>query len=93
MRKMIMLIGLSITLLQGCASYKPIIDSKGRSGTFNETRAEEITDDKQHCSTLAKEHVSTISNISYWILSSKMETKYEAYYRQCLKGRGHSVVN
>jgi len=45
MRKMIMLIGLSITLLQGCAKYEPLVDTRGRSGTYNESRAEEITKD------------------------------------------------
>ena len=45
MRKMVMLIGLSITLFQGCAKYEPLVDTRGRSGTYNESRAEEITKD------------------------------------------------
>ena len=59
MKKMIMLIGLSITLLQGCASYKPVIDTNGRSGTFNEDKARMITDDLLHCKTLAKDNTKT----------------------------------
>lgn len=93
MRKMIMLIGLSITLLQGCAKYEPLVDTRGRSGTYNESRAEEITNDKLLCSQFAKNNTTKMSNVTYWIFSPKMETRYQAYYKQCLTGRGHSVVN
>ena len=93
MRKMIMLIGLSITLLQGCAKYEPLVDTRGRSGTYNESRAEEITNDKLLCSQFAKNNTTKMSNIKFWIFSPKMETEYQSYYRQCLKGRGHSVIN
>lgn len=90
---MIMLIGLSITLLQGCAKYEPLVDTRGRSGTYNESRAEEITNDKLLCSQFAKNNTSKMSNVTYWIFSPKMETRYQAYYRQCLHNRGHSVIN
>jgi len=93
MRKMIMLIGLSITLLQGCAKYEPLVDTRGRSGTYNESRAEEITNDKLLCSQFAKNNTTKMSNVTYWIFSPKMETRYQAYYKQCLTGRGHSVIN
>jgi hypothetical protein len=45
------------------------------------------------CSQLAKNNTTKMSNVTYWVFSPKMETKYQAYYRQCLKGRGHSVIN
>ena len=90
---MIMLIGLSITLLQGCAKYEPLVDTRGRSGTYNESRAEEITNDKLLCSQFAKNNTTKMSNVTYWIFSPKMETRYEAYYRKCLSNRGHSVIN
>jgi hypothetical protein len=45
MRKVVLLIVLSMTLFQGCASYQPIVDTSGRSGTYNEDRAREITND------------------------------------------------
>jgi len=93
MRKMVMLIGLSITLLQGCAKYEPLVDTRGRSGTYNESRAEEITNDKLLCSQFAKNNTTKMSNVTYWIFSPKMETRYQAYYKQCLTGRGHSVIN
>ena len=81
-----------MTLLQAC-SYKPIIDTAGRSGTFNEDKAKEITNDIQHCKLLAKENSNFISNITYWTLSPTMDTKYESIMRKCLDKRGHSVLN
>ena len=54
MKKTILLCGLLATLLQGCA-YKPIIDTAGRSGTFDSDRANLITDDQLHCKMFNKE--------------------------------------
>ena len=93
MRKMMIVMVASLTLLQGGASYKPLIDSNGQSGTFNESQAKNITNDKMLCSQFAKDNTTKISNISYWIFSPKMETRYKAYYRKCLSNRGHSVIN
>ena len=55
-----MFIVASLTLLQGCTTYKPVIDTSGRSGTFNEDKARMITDDLQHCKTLAKNNTNTL---------------------------------
>lgn len=90
--KTLISIMLFITLLQSC-SYKPIIDTAGRSGTFNEVKAVEITNDLQHCNVIAKENTNFISNITYWVFSPQMDTKYEALSRKCLNNRGHSVLN
>ena len=92
MKKIILFTMVSLTLLQAC-SYKPIIDTAGRSGTFNEDKAKEITNDLQHCKYLAKENTNFISNITYWTLSPTMDTKYESIMRKCLDKRGHSVLN
>ena len=92
MKKTILFTMVSLTLLQAC-SYKPIIDTAGRSGTFNEDKAKEITNDIQHCKYLAKENTNFISNITYWTLSPTMDTKYESIMRKCLDKRGHSVLN
>jgi len=92
MKKTILLCGLLATLLQGCA-YKPIIDTAGRSGTFDSDRANLITDDQLHCKTLAKDNTNFVSNILYWSLSPTMDTKYESITRKCLTKRGHSVLN
>jgi hypothetical protein len=92
MKKTILLCGLLATLLQGCA-YKPIIDTAGRSGTFNNDQAKEITNDMQHCKTMAKDNTSFVGNILYWSLSPTMDTKKESLTRKCLTNRGHSVLN
>jgi hypothetical protein len=90
--KTILLLMLSMTLLQAC-SYKPIIDTAGRSGTFDSDRANLITDDQLHCKTLAKDNTNFVSNILYWSVSPTMDTKYESIVRKCLTKRGHSVLN
>ena len=90
--KTILLIMLSLSLLQAC-SYRPIIDTAGKSGTFNTDQAKEITNDMQHCKTLAKENTTFVGNIVYWSLSPTMDTKKESLIRKCLTNRGHSVLN
>ena len=91
--KTILLIMVSLSLLQGCSSYQPLIDTSGRSGTFNTDQAKEITNDLQHCKTLAKENSNFVSNILFWSVSPTMDTKYESIMRKCVLSRGHSVLN
>ena len=92
MKKTILTLGLLCTLLNACA-YKPIIDTAGKSGTFNTDQAKEITNDMQHCKTLAKNNTTFVGNILYWSLSPTMDTKKESLTRKCLTNRGHSVLN
>ena len=92
MKKTILTLAISCTLLSACA-YKPVIDTAGRSGTFNNDQAKEITNDMQHCKTLAKENTTFVGNIVYWSLSPTMDTKKESLIRKCLQGRGHSILN
>ena len=89
-RSLLVFIGFS--LLASCA-YKPVVDTAGRSGTFNENKAHEITNDIQHCKKLAKNNTSFLGNIIYWIGSVEADTEYQALYRKCLVNRGHSVLN
>ena len=91
--KKILLITLFLGLLTSCASYKPIVDTGGRSGTFDEDKAKEISNDLQHCKQLAKDNTSITSNISFWLISPKAETQYADIYRKCMINRGHSVLN
>ena len=104
MRKMMIVIVASLTLLQGCATYKPVIDTNGRSGTFNEDKARMITDDLQHCKTLAKDNTNMFVESGKYVwnyyfrsatlwLSPKAEYDYPMLYRNCLKGRNHNVIN
>ena len=87
--KLILILG----LLTSCASYKPIVDTAGRSGTFDEDKAKEISNDLQHCKQSAKDNTSVMSNISFWFLSPTAQTQYEDIYRKCMINRGHSVLN
>lgn len=81
-----------IILLQACV-YKPVVDTAGRSGTFDKSQAVELTNDLQHCETIAKKNSNFVSNILYWSVSPTMDTKYEALIRKCLINRGHSILN
>ena len=93
MKKTILTLAISCTLLSACA-YSPVIDTAGRSSaSFNESQAKEITNDLQHCKTLAKENSNFVSNILFWSVSPTMDTKYESIVRKCLTKRGHSVLN
>ena len=93
MKKTILTLAISCTLLSACA-YSPIIDTAGRSSaSFNESQAKEITNDLQHCKTLADENTTFVGNILYWTLSPTMDTKKESLTRKCLTGRGHNVIN
>ena len=101
--KNILLIMLSLSLLQAC-SYRPIIDSSGRSGTFNNSTAENITNDIILCQELAKENtnqlVESYKVVHNWYLRPgvlwlmpKAEYTNNKLVRNCLKGRGHNVIN
>ena len=82
-----------ICVLLGACSYNPVIDTAGRSGTFTNDQAKEITNDMQHCKTIAKENSNAFSNFVYWTFSPTLDTKTEAITRKCLMNRGHSVLN
>ena len=59
--KKIMLFAFISGLLTNCA-YKPVIDTKGRSGSYPSDRAAEITDDIQHCTTLANQEIGVVAD-------------------------------
>ena len=91
-------------LLSNCAKYSPIIDTKGRSGKWNEARATEITDDVQSCTHQAKQHTSpalevTKKTYNYLIrpkllwLSPKANDSYKMIVVNCLEGRNHNILN
>ena len=87
-----LLIIIIFSSLASCA-YKPVVDTAGRSGTFSENKAHEITNDIQHCKKLAKNNTTFLGNIIFWIGSVEAETQYQKIYRKCLINRGHSVLN
>ena len=91
MKNLLLVLALA-TIISAC-SCKPLIDTAGRSGTYNEDKAREITNDKQHCKQIARENSNLVSNFSFWFMSPQAETKYTSLYRKCLINRGHSVLN
>ena len=76
-------------LITNC-SYHPVIDTKGRTGTFDNSRAEELTDDIQHCKTLAKENSNILKDVLLDLAYE--EAEYKTIFKNCLTGRNHSVV-
>ena len=100
--------GMSLSLillsLTNCSTYTPIIDSKGRAGSWNEARATEITDDIHNCRMLADQHLSNSTEAQAWIIDnilrpaslgvvSKAEDTKKNYIKKCLAGRNHNVIN
>lgn len=104
MKKLTLLsLGLSL-LLTNCSTYKPVIDTAGRSGTFNEARAERVTDDIILCTKFAETQLSDSQEFQGWIIDnilrpaslgvvSKADDTRKNYIRKCLGNRGHSVLN
>jgi len=102
MKKLILL---SLVLsLTSCNTYSPIIDSKGRSGSWNEARATEITDDIHHCRMLADQHLTSSTEAQAWIITNILrpislgvvqvaEDTKKNYIKKCLAGRNHNVIN
>ncbi|MBC8307230.1 MAG: hypothetical protein H8E55_67140 [Pelagibacterales bacterium] len=95
MKNLIRLVFLTLFFgfLTSCTSYKPLVDTAGRSGTFDDDKAKEISNDLQHCKQMAKDNISITSNISFWLMSPTAQTQYEDIYRKCMVNRGHSVLN
>jgi hypothetical protein len=99
--KKIILIAASL-LLTNCA-YNPKIDTVGRSGTFDKSRAEQLTNDLVICRDLTDQNVNYfIEGYAYvhnfiirpqtlWLIP-KMEYKEKKIMNNCLTGRGHSVL-
>ena len=67
-----LLVAILVCFLNGCAKYQPVVDTVGRSGTFNESKAERISDDIILCQELAKTNTTFLGNINHWILSQKL---------------------
>lgn len=100
MKKIILII--SSLLLANCA-YNPKVDTVGRSGTFDKSRAEQLTNDLVICRDLTDQNVNyfvegyayvhnfVIRPQTLWLIP-KMEYKEKKIMNNCLTGRGHSVL-
>ena len=88
----------SFTLLTNCSTHL-IVDTKGRSGTFDKS-----TDDRFICNGIVKENVNIpVDNTKYLYakyielatlgLVKAKERKATKINRNCLTKRGHAVLN
>ena len=102
MKKLILL---SLVLsLTSCYTYKPVVDTAGRSGTFTNAKAEQITDDTILCTKFAENTLSDSQEFQGWLIDnifrpaslgvvSKADDTRKNYIRKCMTNRGHSVLN
>ena len=90
-------------MITSCTYQDPVIDTAGKSGTFDESRADQITNDLQHCKTIAKENTNNVlegfkvvHNLyirpSLFFLPDKMDYSYERMVNKCMTLRGHAVL-
>ena len=93
---------LIMPLISSCG-YNPVIDTAGRSGTFDESKADQITNDLHHCKTLAKENTNDVLEgfkvVHNWyirpsllFLPDKMDYTYKPMVNKCMTLRGHAVL-
>jgi len=101
--KNIMGVIVSFTLLTNCSTHL-IVDTKGKSGTFNKSTAHELTDDRILCNQIVKDNVNGAFDNTKFLytkyieiatlgLVKAKERKATKINRNCLKQRGHSVLN
>jgi hypothetical protein len=102
MKKLILL---SLVLsLTSCYTYKPVVDSSGRSGTFPQSQAELITNDTILCTKFDENTLSDSQEFQGWLIDnifrpaslgvvSKADDTRKNYIRKCMTNRGHSVLN
>ena len=92
-----------IMLLITSCGYNPVIDTAGKSGSFDESRADQITNDLQHCKTIAKENTNDVLEgfkvVHNWyirpsllFLPDKMDYNYKPMVNKCMTLRGHAVL-
>ena len=103
MKKEISLI-LILLSLTSCYTYKPVVDSAGRSGTFPQGQAELITNDTILCTKFAENTLSDSQEFQGWLIDNifrpaslgvvtKADDTRKNYIRKCMTNRGHSVLN
>jgi hypothetical protein len=93
-----------ILLISNCSTYKPVVDTAGRSGTFPNAKAEQITDDTILCTKFAENTLSDSQEFQGWLIDNifrpaslgvvgKADDTRKNYIRKCMSNRGHSVLN
>ena len=90
-------------MITSCSYQNPVIDTAGRSGTFDESRADHITNDLHHCKMIAKQNTNNLLEgfkvVHNWyvrpsllFLPDEMEYTYEPMVNKCMTLRGHAVL-
>ena len=103
MKKTMLMCAILVTLLNACVP-NIVVDTKGRSGTFDFSRAEDLTNDRIICEELVKENVNLVVDYSRYAFAKYIELgtiglikadelKSKKINRECLKGRGHSTLD
>tara|TARA_R100000742_G_C4252158_1_gene70380 strand:- start:472 stop:789 length:318 start_codon:yes stop_codon:yes gene_type:complete len=95
---------LVLVILNGCSTYKkPIVDTRGRSDSNIQLNMDRYWDDYYTCKELTEDNSSDIVegskklyNVVFrpkllW-LSPKAEDRQKQLMKNCLSGRGYSVV-
>ena len=91
-----------ILILSACSSYKPLVDSRGKSSANLDSSMDRYHDDLETCKAIAKDNTNSFvdgSKVVYnqmrwrvlW-LSPKLKTK-KNIIDKCMEGRGYSVLN
>jgi len=103
MKKTILISTILVSFLNACVP-NVVVDTKGRSGTFNYSTAEDLTNDKILCEQLVKDNVNLAFDYSRYAFAKYVEIgtiglikadelKSKKINRECLKNRGHSVLD
>ena len=99
------LLGLILIItISNCSTYKPVVDTAGRSGTFPDGKSENITNDTILCTKFAENTLSDSQELQSWIIDnvlrpaslgvvSKADDTRKNYIRKCMINRGHSILN
>ena len=99
------LLGLILIItISNCSTYKPVVDTAGRSGTFPDGKSENITNDTILCTKFAENTLSDSQEFQAWIIDnvlrpaslgvvSKADDTRKNYIRKCMINRGHSILN
>ena len=94
---------LVMLMITSCSYQDPVIDTAGRSGTFDESKADQITNDLHHCKMIAKQNTNNLLEgfklVHNWyvrpsllFLPDEMEYTYEPMVNKCMTLRGHAVL-
>ena len=98
------LLSLLLLSLISCSTYKPVVDTSGRSGTFPDSKSDNITNDIILCTKFAENTLSDSQEFQAWIIDnilrpaslgivSKADDTRKNYIRKCMINRGHSILN